>query len=65
MSIDLVFRIAAGGILLAVLNQVLKGAGREDMATLATLAGLVIVLVMVIDLVAQLFDSVKALFQLY
>mgnify|MGYP000360366012 CR=1 FL=1 len=65
MSIDLVFRIAAVGILLAVLNQVLKGAGREDMATLATLAGLVIVLVMVIDLVAQLFDSVKALFQLY
>jgi len=61
----LVFRIAAVGILLAVLNQVLKGAGREDMATLATLAGLVIVLVMVIDLVAQLFDSVKALFQLY
>lgn len=65
MSIDLVFRIAAVGILLAVLNQVLKGAGREDMATLATLTGLVIVLVMVIDLVAQLFDSVKALFQLY
>lgn len=65
MSIDLVFRIAAVGILLAVLNQVLKGAGREDMATLATLAGLVTVLVMVIDLVAQLFDSVKALFQLY
>lgn len=65
MSLDLVFRIAAVGILLAVLNQVLKGAGREDMATLATLAGLVIVLVMVIDLVAQLFDSVKALFQLY
>jgi len=65
LNIDLVFRIAAIGILLAVLNQVLKGAGREDMATLATLAGLVIVLIMVIDLVAKLFDSVKALFQLY
>lgn len=65
MSIDLVFKIAAVGILLAVLNQVLKGAGREDMATLATLAGLVIVLMMVIGLVADLFNSVKALFQLY
>lgn len=62
---DLVFKIAAVGILLAVLNQVLKSAGREDMATLSTLAGLVIVLMMVIDLVAQLFDSIKGLFGLY
>ncbi|MDR3085378.1 MAG: stage III sporulation protein AC [Christensenellaceae bacterium] len=65
MSMDLVFKIAAVGILLAVLNQVLKSAGREDMATLSTLAGLVIVLMMVIDLVAQLFESIKALFGLY
>lgn len=65
MSIDLVFRIAAVGILLAVLNQVLKSAGREDMATVATVAGLVIVLVMVLDLISQLFNSAKALFQLY
>lgn len=65
MNIDMVFRIAAMGMLLAVLNQVLKQAGREDMATLTTLAGLVIVLLMVINLVNDLFTSVKTIFALY
>lgn len=65
MDVDLIFRIAAMGVLLTVLNQVLKSTGREDVATMATLAGLVIVLVMVVQLVADLFSTMKALFQLY
>ncbi len=65
MNIDLVFRIAAIGILVAVLNQLLTRAGREDMATMVTIAGLVIVLFMVISLVSDLFESVKRVFNLY
>ncbi len=65
MAIDLVFKIAAIGILVAVLNQLLVRAGREDIATLTTIAGLVIVLLMVVDLVSNLFDSVKRIFGLY
>ncbi|MGI6200636.1 MAG: stage III sporulation protein AC [Christensenellales bacterium] len=65
MNIDLVFKIAAIGILLAVLNQVLVRSGREEMAMMTTLAGLVIVLMMVVNVIAQLFDSVKSIFQLY
>ncbi len=65
MGIDLVFKIAGIGIIVAVLNQVLTKAGREDMATLTTLAGLVIVLYMVVDIIGQLFESVKQIFNLY
>ena len=65
MNIDLVFRIAAIGILVAVVNQLLTRAGREDMATMVTIAGLVIVLFMVISLVSDLFESVKRVFNLY
>jgi stage III sporulation protein AC len=65
LAIDLVFKIAAIGILVAVLNQLLVRAGREDIATLTTIAGLVIVLLMVVDLVSNLFDSVKRIFGLY
>ncbi|MBC8531156.1 stage III sporulation protein AC [Gehongia tenuis] len=65
MSIDLVFKIAAIGILISVLNQVLTRAGREEMAMMTSLAGLVIVLLMVIDLISQLFTTVKSIFQLY
>ena len=65
MNIDLVFRIAAIGILVAVLNQLLTRAGREDMATMVTIAGLVIGLFMVISLVSDLFESVKRVFNLY
>ena len=64
MSIDLVFRIAAVGILLAVLNQVLSRAGREEQAMMTTLAGLVVVLMMVVQEIAQLFTMVKTLFHL-
>lgn len=59
------FKIAAIGILIAVLNQVLVRAGREDIATLTTIAGLIIVLLMVVDLISNLFDSVKQIFGLY
>lgn len=65
VSIDLVFKIAAIGILVAVLNQLLVRAGREDMATMTTIAGLVIVLLMVVNLVSGLFDSIKSIFGLY
>lgn len=65
MDIDLVFKIAAIGMLIAVLNILLKNIGREEIATLVTIAGLVIVLLMVVDLVSNLFESVKRIFGLY
>ena len=65
MDIDFVFKIAAIGMLVTVLQQVLSRAGRDDIATLTALSGLVIVLVMVMNLVAEFFGSVKAMFQLY
>ena len=64
MSIDMVFKIAAIGILVAVPGQVLERTGREDMATLTGVAGLVIVLLIVVNLIAQLFSSVKSVFGL-
>jgi stage III sporulation protein AC len=64
MNIDLVFKIAGIGILIAVLNQLLTKAGREEMATMTTIAGLVIVLLMVVDLISNLFESVKRIFGL-
>ena len=64
MSIDLLFKIAAIGILVAVLYQVLVRAGREDQAMMTTLAGLVIVLTMVIKEISGLFDSVRTLLNL-
>ena len=64
MNIDRVFKIAALGILVAVLSQVLERTGREDMATLTGVAGLVLVLLIVVNLIAQLFSSVKSIFDL-
>jgi len=64
MNIDLLFRIAAIGILVAVLHQVLVRAGREDQAMMTTLAGLVIVLSMVIREISTLFDTVRTIFGL-
>ena len=64
MEINIVFRIAAVGILVAVLHQVLQRAGREAQAMLTTLAGLVVVLFWVIQYISQLFDTVQTLFQL-
>ena len=65
MEVDLIFKIAGIGILVSVLAQVLGRAGREDIATLTSLAGLVIVLIMVVNLIAGFFQDVKAIFQLY
>lgn len=65
MNIDLVFRIAAFGIILSVMSQLLKQAGREDIGTLTTLAGLVIVMVAVVGLMGDFFSSVKQMFALY
>ena len=64
MEINVVFRIAAVGILVAVLNQVLIRAGREEQAMMTTLAGLVVVLFWVIQYISQLFDTVQTRFQL-
>lgn len=64
MDVDLIFKIAAIGILVAVLNQVLSRAGRDEQAMLTTLAGLVVVLMMVVQEIAALFDLVKTLFDL-
>lgn len=64
MDVDLIFKIAAIGILVAVLNQVLSRAGRDEQAMLTTLAGLVVVLMMVVEEIAKLFALVKTLFQL-
>jgi stage III sporulation protein AC len=65
MGIDVIFKIAAIGILTAVTGQILKKADREEMATLTTLAGLIIVLMMVVDMVSRLFDTMRSLFSLY
>ena len=64
MDVDLIFRIAAIGILVAVLNQVLSRAGRDEQAMMTTLAGRVVVLMMVVREIASLFDLVKSLFGL-
>ena len=63
MDIDLIFKIAAIGIIVSILNQVLSRSGRDEQATMTTLAGLVVVLMMVAQKVADLFDLVKTLFQ--
>lgn len=63
MEIDLIFRIAAIGILISVVNAVLKKSDREEMAMMTTLAGLVIVLMMVAKEIVNLFETVKTMFQ--
>jgi len=65
VDIGIILKIAAVGILTAVVNQVLKKADKDEIATLTTLAGLVIVLMMVIDMISQLFDTLKSLFAFY
>ena len=63
MDIDLVFKIAAIGIIVSILNQVLSRSGRDEQATLTTLAGLVVVLMLMAQKIADLFDLVKTLFE--
>ena len=64
MEIDLVFKIAAIGIIVSILNQVLSSSGREEQATMTTLTGLIVVLMMVAQKISELFDLVKQLFDL-
>ena len=63
MEIDLIFKIAAVGIIVSILNQVLVRSGREEQATMTTLAALVVVLMMVVQRIADLFELVEQLFQ--
>lgn len=62
MEVDLIFKIAAVGIIVSILNQVLVRSGREEQATMTTLAGLVVVLMIVVQKIAELFALVKNLF---
>ena len=62
MDIDLIFKIAAIGIIVSILNQVLSRSGREEQATMTTLAGLVVVLMMIAQKISDLFELVKSLF---
>ena len=62
MDISIVFKIAAVGLITAILNQLLKKADKDEIATLVTLAGLVIVLIMIINMIGQLFDTLKTVF---
>ena len=64
MDVDLVFKIAAIGILVAVLNILLSRAGRDEQALMTTIAGLVVVLVLVIQKISELFDLIKSQFSL-
>ncbi|MBE6881958.1 MAG: stage III sporulation protein AC [Oscillospiraceae bacterium] len=64
MEVDMIFRIAAIGIIVAVLNQVLIRSGREEQAMMTTLAGLIVVLMMLIGEISNLFDTVKSVFGL-
>ena len=64
MDVDLIFKIAAIGILVAVLNLLLVRSGREEQAMMTTLAGLLVVLMMLVQQISDLFDLVKTLFSL-
>jgi len=65
MDIDLIFKIAGTGIIVAVLNLVLKRAEREEQAMMTTIAGLIVVLVVIIDEIGDLFERVKSVFGLW
>ena len=64
MDVNLIFKIAAIGIIVSILNQVLSKSGREEQATMTTLTGLVVVLIMVAQKISELFYLVKQLFDL-
>ncbi|NLZ47361.1 MAG: stage III sporulation protein AC [Clostridiales bacterium] len=64
LDVSLLFRIGATGVVLIVLDKVLKSNGKDDIAAITNLAGIVIILMMVISLIAKLFNDVKVMFQL-
>lgn len=65
MEVDLIFKIAAIGIIVAVLNQLLKRAERDEQAMMTTLAGLIVVLMMIVNQIGNLFETIKSIFGLY
>ncbi len=65
MNIDIIFKIAAIGILTAVINQILKLSGKDELATLVTLSGVIIVLFSVVQMISDLFNTVKTLFSIF
>ncbi|MCL2638519.1 MAG: stage III sporulation protein AC [Oscillospiraceae bacterium] len=65
MEIDLIFKIAAIGIIVAVMGQLLKQSGREEQAMMTNIAGLIVVLMMIINEIALLFDTIKNVFGLW
>ena len=65
MDVTILFRIAGVGIIAAVISQLLKQSGRDDMATIAAICGLIIGLLMMLDMVEELFDTVRKIFDLY
>lgn len=64
MDIDFIFKIAAIGIVVSILNQVLSRSGREEQATMTTLAGLIVVLMLIVQKIADLFILIKSLFSI-
>lgn len=64
MNVDFIFKIAAIGIVVAVLNQLLQRSGREEQAMMTTIAGLIIVLMMIVTEISNLFDTIKSIFNL-
>lgn len=65
MGIDIIFKIAGVGLITAIVNSVLKKCDKDEIATFVTIAGLIIVIVMVLDMVLGLFDSIKEILRLY
>ena len=65
MAVDLIFKIAAIGIIVAVLHQLLVRSGREEQAMMTTLAGLIVVLMMIVNEISNLFETIKSIFGLY
>ena len=64
MNVDVIFKIAAIGIVVAVLNQLLQRSGREEQAMMTTIAGLIVVLMMIVTEISNLFDTIKSIFNL-
>lgn len=65
MSVEIIFKIAAIGLLISVICQILKKSDRDDIATLVSVAGLIIVLTLIITMVSELFETIKNIFYLY
>jgi len=65
MDVDIIFKIAGIGIVVTVINQILSKNGRDDMATMVTIAGVIIVLLVVVGMISDFFTTVKTMFELY